>query len=260
MAEELKQLNYSLQDADQSIIVQTMTVAESRRSRRLKTSPNVGGRPPRRLRSQATTSMIRCSSCTSLTILLTGATSSVNGSNQMPTSKISMIDRSIGFSLSSSSLLRSPPRPIPSPIRRSPAARSVESARIRCRFHAAAGGAPLPPICFGAFLLLRILPSPILWFLFFGLSFEIRSLAGSLAGAARRGGDPSPAVSIWVYLGGGEKSVVRCVWYELKRSSFFFFGFFPPDLRVFSSPGSIACCRFCVFVLAFKSGGKIPTL
>jgi|UniRef100_A0A0E0PTA8 hypothetical protein len=103
MAEELKQLNYSLQDADQSIIVQTMTVAESRRSRRLKTSPNVGGRPPRRLRSQATTSMIRCSSCTSLTILLTGATSSVNGSNQMPTSKISMIDRSIGFSLSSSS-------------------------------------------------------------------------------------------------------------------------------------------------------------
>ncbi len=54
--------------------------------------------------------------------------------------------------------------------------------------------------------------------------------------------------------------MVRCVWYELKRSSFFFLGFFPPDLRVFSSPGSNACCRFGVFVLAFKSGGKIPTL
>lgn len=156
----------------------------------------------------------------------------------------------------SSSLLRSPPRPIPSPIRRSPAARSVESARIRCRFHAAAGGAPLPPICFGAFLLLRILPSPILWFLFFGLSFEIRSLAGSLAGAARRGGDPSPAVSIWVYLGGGEKSVVRCVWYELKRSSFFFLGFFPLICACSLLLARLRVVDFVFLFLRLNQGGK----
>ncbi|KAG8069590.1 hypothetical protein GUJ93_ZPchr0006g42341 [Zizania palustris] len=63
-----------------------MTVAESRRSRRLHTSPNAVGR----LQLQATTSMIRCSSWTRCTVRRIGATISVKGSSQMPTSKISM--------------------------------------------------------------------------------------------------------------------------------------------------------------------------
>lgn len=65
---------------------QAMTVAESRRSRRLQTSPKAAGVR----RPQATTRRIRCSSRTRCTSRRAGASSSVKGSSQMPSSRMNI--------------------------------------------------------------------------------------------------------------------------------------------------------------------------
>ncbi|RLN13526.1 hypothetical protein C2845_PM09G02230 [Panicum miliaceum] len=91
-----------------------MTVAESRRSRRLQTSANAGGGA----RRQATARKIRCSSATRRTIRRAGASSSVKGSTQMPSSRISIPRSSCLFLLVESWQLPTPTaagRPTSSP-------------------------------------------------------------------------------------------------------------------------------------------------
>nr|ABL85043.1 hypothetical protein 57h21.17 [Brachypodium sylvaticum] len=78
-----------------------MTVAESRRSRRLQTSPS----PPPPELLQARSRRIRCSSCTRRTVRLTGASTSVKGSSHIPTSKINILPQIPSLSSSSSSFL-----------------------------------------------------------------------------------------------------------------------------------------------------------
>lgn len=70
---------------------QGMTVAESRRSRRLQSRPSAGGGA----RWQATARKIRCRPSTRRTIRRAGASSSVKGSTQMPRSRISILESSI---------------------------------------------------------------------------------------------------------------------------------------------------------------------